>query len=218
MQIYVLYIFSQNYPKIFYIYINVAVVNKIHVHHYLLPTFYTFLRFYCYATTSVVLCGVKVLIVTFHILFQILTKIFLTFHCYILCLTVFLKTVFWQSWCLSESVGPAKGPSFQALKTRDNTQKYRLIFHSTFTGQAAAKNKDCISRYLANKCSIVSRIYCFSKVPTIVLGGSFKIKSFYETGETPRKNLDVMKEATVQAEEVAAEITRKLEKYLPSGA
>ncbi|KAM9676054.1 LOW QUALITY PROTEIN: melanin-concentrating hormone receptor 2 [Dama dama] len=36
--------------------------------------------------------------------------------------------------------------------------------------------------------------------------------SFYETGEIPRKNLDVMKEAMVQAEEAAAEITRKLEK------
>ena len=36
--------------------------------------------------------------------------------------------------------------------------------------------------------------------------------SFYETGEISRKNLDVMKEAMVQAEEAAAEITRTLEK------
>ena len=36
--------------------------------------------------------------------------------------------------------------------------------------------------------------------------------SFYEIGEIPWKNLDVMKEAMVQAEEAAAEITRKLEK------
>ncbi|KAB0359921.1 hypothetical protein FD754_004077 [Muntiacus muntjak] len=37
--------------------------------------------------------------------------------------------------------------------------------------------------------------------------------SFCETGEIPQKNLDVMKGAMVQAEEVAAEITRKLEKW-----
>lgn len=50
----------------------------------------------------------------------------------------------------------------RALKTRGNTPKYGLIFHSTFIGRAAAKNKGRISRYLANKCSIASRIDCFS--------------------------------------------------------
>ena len=54
----------------------------------------------------------------------------------------------------------------RALKTRGNTPKYRLIFHSTFTGRAAAKNKGRISRYLANKCSTASRTECFSEVPT----------------------------------------------------
>uniref|UniRef100_A0A8C6WAW0 Nucleolar protein 5A n=1 Tax=Nannospalax galili TaxID=1026970 RepID=A0A8C6WAW0_NANGA len=105
----------------------------------------------------------------------------------------------------------------RALKTRGNTPKYGLIFHSTFIGRAAAKNKGRISRYLANKCSIASRIDCFSEVPTSVFGEKLREQveerlSFYETGEIPRKNLEVMKEAMVQAEEVAAEITRKLEK------
>ena len=54
-------------------------------------------------------------------------------------------------------------------------------------------------------------------MPTSVLGEKLREQveaqlSFHETGEIPRKNLDVMKEAMVQAEEVAAEITRKLEK------
>ncbi|EDL25415.1 mCG51800, partial [Mus musculus] len=116
------------------------------------------------------------------------------------------------------SAGPAKGDRVsRALKTRGNTPKYRLIFHSTFIGRAAAKNKGRISRYLANKCSIASRIDCFSEVPTSVFGEKLREQveerlSFYETGEIPRKNLDVMKEAVVQAEEAAAEITRKLEK------
>ena len=49
----------------------------------------------------------------------------------------------------------------RALKTRGNTPKYGLIFHSTFIGRAEQKNKGRISRYLANKCSIASRIDCF---------------------------------------------------------
>ena len=46
---------------------------------------------------------------------------------------------------------------FRALKTKGNTPKYGLIFHSSFIGRAKAKNKGRISRYLANKCSIASR-------------------------------------------------------------
>ncbi|XP_055766349.1 nucleolar protein 56-like [Salvelinus fontinalis] len=106
---------------------------------------------------------------------------------------------------------------FRALKTRGNTPKYGLIFHSTFIGRAAAKNKGRISRYLANKCTIASRIDAFSDVPTCVFGDKLRDQveerlSFYETGEAPRKNLDVMKEAVIQAGEVAAEIKIKLAK------
>lgn len=54
------------------------------------------------------------------------------------------------------------GVFLRALKTRGNTPKYGLIFHSTFIGRAGAKNKGRISRYLANKCTIASRIDCFS--------------------------------------------------------
>ncbi|KAK7916040.1 hypothetical protein WMY93_011801 [Mugilogobius chulae] len=106
---------------------------------------------------------------------------------------------------------------FRALKTRGNTPKYGLIFHSTFIGRAAAKNKGRISRYLANKCTIASRIDCFSEVPTSVFGDKLREQveerlSFYETGDMPRKNVDVMKEAVQEAGEAAAEIKRKLEK------
>nr|CBN81123.1 Nucleolar protein 5A [Dicentrarchus labrax] len=106
---------------------------------------------------------------------------------------------------------------FRALKTRGNTPKYGLIFHSTFIGRAAAKNKGRISRYLANKCTIASRIDCFSEVPTSVFGDKLRGQveerlSFYETGDVPRKNVDVMKEALKEATDVATEIKRKLEK------
>ncbi|NXO46376.1 NOP56 protein, partial [Locustella ochotensis] len=106
---------------------------------------------------------------------------------------------------------------FRALKTRGNTPKYGLIFHSTFIGRAAAKNKGRISRYLANKCTIASRIDCFSEVPTSVFGDKLREQveerlAFYETGEPPRKNLEVMKEAVVEASQVVAEVKRKQEK------
>ena len=63
---------------------------------------------------------------------------------------------------------------FRALKTRGNTPKYGLIFHSSFIGRAGAKNKGRISRYLANKCSIASRIDAFSEEATTVFGSKLK--------------------------------------------
>eukprot|EP00124_Ichthyophonus_hoferi_P004713 Ihof_evm3s556 gene=Ihof_evmTU3s556 len=88
---------------------------------------------------------------------------------------------------------------FRALKTRGNTPKYGLIYHSSFIGRAGAKNKGRISRYLANKCSIASRIDCFSDNPTDKFGEVMHEQvedrlKFYETGEAPRKNAEVMKE------------------------
>merc|ERR1719182_1114841 len=88
---------------------------------------------------------------------------------------------------------------FRALKTKGNTPKYGLIFHSTFIGRAAAKNKGRISRYLANKCSIACRIDNFSTSATSVYGEKMKEQveerlRFYDTGEAPRKNVDCMKE------------------------
>merc|ERR1712159_149528 len=88
---------------------------------------------------------------------------------------------------------------FRALKTRGNTPKYGLIFHSTFIGRAAAKNKGRISRYLANKCSIACRIDNFTETPTNKFGEKLREQveerlRFYDTGEAPKKNIDVMKE------------------------
>eukprot|EP00899_Mesostigma_viride_P011035 jgi/Mesvir1/19933/Mv13200-RA.2 len=89
---------------------------------------------------------------------------------------------------------------FRALKTKGNTPKYGLIYHSSFIGRAQAKNKGRISRYLANKCSIASRIDAFSEVGTTIFGEKMKEQveerlAFYEKGATPRSNMDVMKEA-----------------------
>jgi nucleolar protein 56 len=59
---------------------------------------------------------------------------------------------------------------FRALKTRGNTPKYGLLFHSSFIGRAGLRNKGRIARYLANKCSIASRLDSFSDTPSAVFG------------------------------------------------
>merc|ERR1712079_856026 len=106
---------------------------------------------------------------------------------------------------------------FRALKTRGNTPKYGLIFHSSFIGRAGAKNKGRISRYLANKCSIASRIDAFSEDATTVFGSKLKEQveerlKFYETGDLPRKNVDVMAEAVEEAAEDAKKRKKKEKK------
>jgi len=93
---------------------------------------------------------------------------------------------------------------FRALKTKGNTPKYGLIFHSSFIGRAKQKNKGRISRYLANKCSIASRIDCFSEVGTNAFGEKLKEQveerlRFYEDGVAPTKNLTAMAEAMATA-------------------
>ena len=51
---------------------------------------------------------------------------------------------------------------FRALKTRGNTPKYGLLYHSSFIGRAKAKDKGKISRYIANKCSLAARLDSFA--------------------------------------------------------
>jgi nucleolar protein 56 len=82
---------------------------------------------------------------------------------------------------------------FRALKTKGNTPKYGLLYHSSFIGRAGPKNKGRISRFLANKCSIASRIDNFSDVPSTVFGDALKQQveerlEFYASGAPPMKN------------------------------
>ncbi|CAI9767366.1 unnamed protein product [Fraxinus pennsylvanica] len=115
---------------------------------------------------------------------------------------------------------------FRALKTRGNTPKYGLIFHSSFIGRASTRNKGRMARYLANKCSIASRIDCFLEKNTTAFGEKLREQveerlDFYDKGVAPRKNLDVMKSAieTVETkdtemdvDEPAAELSAKKSK------
>merc|ERR1712018_1019833 len=103
---------------------------------------------------------------------------------------------------------------FRALKKKGNTPKYGLIFHSSFIGRAAAKNKGRISRFLANKCSIASRIDCFTETATNVFGTWVKEQvedrlKFFETGDIPKKNVDVMTEAMEAIKKEEGEFKKK---------
>eukprot|EP01035_Chromulina_nebulosa_P037584 gene37584-50742_t len=99
---------------------------------------------------------------------------------------------------------------FRALKTKGNTPKYGLIYHSSFIGRASAKNKGRISRYLANKCSIASRIDSFIDEPTNAYGEQLRDQveerlKFYDTGDAPRKNSDVMNAVAEKLRKLAPE-------------
>ncbi|KAJ4961642.1 hypothetical protein NE237_021552 [Protea cynaroides] len=101
---------------------------------------------------------------------------------------------------------------FRALKTRGNTPKYGLIFHSSFIGRASTKNKGRMARYLANKCSIASRIDCFSEASSTIFGEKLREQveerlDFYDKGVAPRKNLDVMKAAIENTQNKSGVVT-----------
>lgn len=89
---------------------------------------------------------------------------------------------------------------FRALKTKGATPKYGLLYQSSFIGRAGPKIKGRISRLLANKCSIASRVDNFSEHPTNRFGEAMRDQieqrlQFYATGAKPMKNTEVMDQA-----------------------
>merc|ERR1712119_112351 len=81
-------------------------------------------------------------------------------------------------------------------------------------GKAGQKNKGRISRFLANKASMASRIDCFSNddnVRSAVFGEKLKEQveerlKFYEDGTKPRKNTEVMDDACEAYNKLVAEV------------
>ncbi|AES76051.1 snoRNA-binding domain protein, putative [Medicago truncatula] len=71
-------------------------------------------------------------------------------------------------------------PSFKFIDVdvvRGRTSKYGLIYNSSFIGKASSRNKGRIARNLANKCSIASRIDCFSESGNTIAFGE-KLREF----------------------------------------
>ena len=93
---------------------------------------------------------------------------------------------------------------FRALKKKKgNTPKYGIIFNSTFIQRATKEHRGKISRYLANKAALACRIDCFMDQPVAVFGDKLKEQvegrlNFFDTGNKPRSNAEVMSEALDQ--------------------
>lgn len=106
---------------------------------------------------------------------------------------------------------------FRALKSKGNTPKFGLIYHSTFIGRAMTRDKGKMSRFLANKCSIASRIDCFTDEPTDIFGSKLREQveerlHYYETKELPKKNIDAMREAIEAAKNLTDKKRKKMDK------
>lgn len=91
------------------------------------------------------------------------------------------------------------------------------MYHSSFIARASAQNKGRISRYVANKCTMASRLDCFSDVPVPTFGEYLKQQvedrlKYFESGVIPKKNLEVMKEAIEVAETEKIDAPKKLRK------
>ncbi|PKS04942.1 hypothetical protein jhhlp_008308 [Lomentospora prolificans] len=105
---------------------------------------------------------------------------------------------------------------FRALKTKGNTPKYGILYHSSAIGKAGVKNKGRISRYLANKCSIASRIDAFSGTPTNLFGQAMKQQvedrlEFYATGKKTPKNADVMSSTLAAMQDILGDAADEMD-------
>lgn len=65
---------------------------------------------------------------------------------------------------------------FRALKTKKDTPKYGLIFHASLIGSASTKNKGKISRSLAAKASLATRVDAFGEDVSMELGTEHRAK------------------------------------------
>lgn len=65
---------------------------------------------------------------------------------------------------------------FRALKTKKDTPKYGLIYHSQIIGQTSTKNKGKMSRMLAAKASLATRVDALGEDGSFELGAEHKAK------------------------------------------
>lgn len=94
---------------------------------------------------------------------------------------------------------------FRALKSKGAcaTPKYGLIYNSWAITAAQGKAKGKISRVLANKASMATRLDCFMDKRTNAYGKAFRQQvedrlTFIKDGTVPPKNVDVMTKVAMQ--------------------
>lgn len=94
---------------------------------------------------------------------------------------------------------------FRALKTKKDTPKYGLIYHAALVGQASTKNKGKISRSLAAKASLASRVDAFGEEATFDLGTDHRAR--LET------RLRILEEGGLKKLSGTGKVQAKFEKY-----
>lgn len=94
---------------------------------------------------------------------------------------------------------------FRALKTKKDTPKYGLIFHASLIGSASTKNKGKISRSLAAKASLATRVDAFGEDVTMELGTQHRVKL--------ELRLKMLEEGNLSKLSGTGKAKAKLEKY-----
>jgi len=101
---------------------------------------------------------------------------------------------------------------FRALKSKKNTPKYGLIYHSQLVGQSSNKNKGKISRMLAAKASLATRFDAF-----LALDSNEQNEHHQDLGTQHRANLEVrlkqLESGNIRRISGTAKAQAKFEKY-----
>lgn len=106
---------------------------------------------------------------------------------------------------------------FRALKTKHDTPKYGLIYHASLIGQAAPKHKGKISRVLAAKASLATRVDALSDETvdsvdtTIGYEGRAKV-------EARLRQLEGVTDAIASVNKNGALTSKKTSSYSPAAA
>ncbi|OXU30730.1 hypothetical protein TSAR_002015 [Trichomalopsis sarcophagae] len=94
---------------------------------------------------------------------------------------------------------------FRALKTKKDTPKYGLIYHSQLVGQATTKNKGKMSRMLAAKASLCTRVDALGEESSFELGAEHKVKL--------EQRLRMLEEGNIRRLSGTAKAKAKFEKF-----
>ncbi|XP_001601436.1 nucleolar protein 58 [Nasonia vitripennis] len=94
---------------------------------------------------------------------------------------------------------------FRALKTKKDTPKYGLIYHSQLVGQATTKNKGKMSRMLAAKASLCTRVDALGEESSFELGAEHKVKL--------ESRLRILEEGNIRRLSGTAKAKAKFEKF-----
>lgn len=94
---------------------------------------------------------------------------------------------------------------FRALKAKKDTPKYGLIYHAQLIGQASIKNKGKMSRMLAAKAALATRVDALGEDGNFDLGAAHKVKL--------ESMLKILEEGSIRRLSGTGKAKAKFEKY-----